>query len=111
MKSERLEHGGGGKLMRQLLENVVIPSFTIKQVVGGAGLLEEDDSAVIPLGSSYLVVTTDSHAIKPIFFPGGDIGRLAIAGTINDLAVMGAKPVALTSAIVMEEVFQSHPCF
>jgi len=101
----RLEHGGGGKLMRQLLENVVIPSFTIKQVAGGAGLLEGDDSAVIPLGSSYLVVTTDSHAIKPIFFPGGDIGRLAIAGTINDLAVMGAKPVALTSAIVMEEGF------
>lgn len=101
----RLEHGGGGRLMRQLLENVVIPSFTVKQVSGGAGLLEEDDSAVLPLEDSFLVVTTDSHAIKPIFFPGGDIGRLAIAGTINDLAVMGAKPIALTSAIVMEEGF------
>ena len=66
----RLEHGGGGRLMRQLLENVVIPSFTIKQVSGGASLLEEDDSAVLPLEDGFLVVTTDSHAIKPIFFPG-----------------------------------------
>ena len=91
--------------MRQLLEDVIIPSFTLQQVEGGAGLLEEDDSAVLPSGDGYLVVTTDSHAIKPIFFPGGDIGRLAIAGTVNDLAVMGAKPIALTSAIVMEEGF------
>lgn len=101
----RLEHGGGGKLMRQLLEDVVIPSFTLQKVEGGAGLLEEDDGAVIPLGDGYLVVTTDSYTIKPIFFPGGDIGRLAIAGTINDLAVMGAKPIALTSAVVLEEGF------
>ncbi|MFQ5821322.1 MAG: hydrogenase expression/formation protein HypE [Candidatus Heimdallarchaeota archaeon] len=101
----RLEHGGGGKLMRQLLEDVVIPSFTLQKVEGGAGLLEEDDGAVIPLGDGYLVMTTDSYTIKPIFFPGGDIGRLAIAGTINDLVVMGAKPIALTSAVVLEEGF------
>ncbi|MFQ6126846.1 MAG: hydrogenase expression/formation protein HypE [Candidatus Heimdallarchaeota archaeon] len=101
----RLEHGGGGKLMRQLIEEVVIPSFALQKVEGGVGLLEEDDGAVIPLGDGFLVVTTDSYTIKPIFFPGGDIGRLAISGTINDLAVMGAKPIALTSAVVLEEGF------
>ena len=101
----RLEHGGGGRLMRQLIEDVIIPRFTLQQVEGGAGLLEEDDGAVLPIGDGYLVVTTDSHTIKPIFFPGGDIGRLAISGTINDLSVMGAKPIALTAAIVLEEGF------
>ncbi|MCP8308258.1 MAG: hydrogenase expression/formation protein HypE [archaeon] len=101
----RLEHGGGGKLMRLLIENVVIPSFSLKKVEGGIGLLEEDDGAVIPIGDGYLVLTTDSHTVKPIFFPGGDIGRLAISGTINDLAAMGARPIAMTSAIVMEEGF------
>lgn len=101
----RLEHGGGGKLMRSLIENVVIPSFSLKKVEGGTGLPEEDDGAVIPIGEGYLVLTTDSHTVKPLFFPGGDIGRLAISGTINDLAAMGARPIAITSAIVMEEGF------
>jgi len=101
----RLEHGGGGKLMRLLIENVVIPSFSLKKVKGGTGLLEEDDGAVIPMENDYLVLTTDSHTVKPIFFPGGDIGRLAISGTVNDLSAMGAKPIAITSAIVMEEGF------
>ena len=101
----RLEHGGGGKLMRLLIENVVIPSFSLKKVKGGTGLLEEDDGAVIPMENDYLVLTTDSHTVKPIFFPGGDIGRLAVSGTVNDLSAMGAKPIAITSAIVMEEGF------
>lgn len=101
----RLEHGGGGKLMRLLIENVVIPSFSIKKVEGGTGLLEEDDGAVIPIGDGYLVLTTDAHTVKPLFFPGGDIGKLAVSGTINDLAAMGAKPIAMTSAIIMEEGF------
>ncbi|MGB9659730.1 MAG: hydrogenase expression/formation protein HypE [Nitrososphaerales archaeon] len=101
----RLEHGGGGKLMRSLIEDVIIPSFSLKKVEGGTGLPEEDDGAVIPIGEGYLVLTTDSHTVKPLFFPGGDIGRLAISGTINDLAAMGAKPIVITSAIVMEEGF------
>ncbi|MCP8322243.1 MAG: hydrogenase expression/formation protein HypE [archaeon] len=91
--------------MRLLIENVVIPSFSLKKVKGGTGLLEEDDGAVIPMENDYLVLTTDSHTVKPIFFPGGDIGRLAISGTVNDLSAMGAKPMAITSAIVMEEGF------
>lgn len=101
----RLEHGGGGKLMRLLIENLVIPSFSIKNVKGGTGLLEEDDGAVIPIENGFLVLTTDAHTVKPLFFPGGDIGKLAVSGTINDLAAMGAKPIAITSAIIMEEGF------
>jgi hydrogenase expression/formation protein HypE len=65
-----------------------------------------DDGAALPLGDQWLVVTTDSHVIHPIFFPGGDIGRLAVAGTVNDLAMMGATEVlALTCGIILEEGF------
>jgi hydrogenase expression/formation protein HypE len=74
--------------------------------VGGIGLESLDDGAAIPLAQGgYLVLTTDTHVVKPIFFPGGDIGRLSISGTVNDLAMMGAAPLALTSAIVMEDGF------
>jgi hydrogenase expression/formation protein HypE len=70
------------------------------------GLSAMDDGAAIRLGDQWLVVTTDSHVISPIFFPGGDIGRLAISGTVNDLAMMGAPDVlALTCAVVVEEGF------
>jgi hydrogenase expression/formation protein HypE len=74
--------------------------------VGGIGLESLDDGAAIPLAQGgYLVLTTDTHVVKPIFFPGGDIGRLSVSGTVNDLAMMGAAPLALTSAIVMEDGF------
>jgi len=73
---------------------------------GGLGPAALDDGAALPFGDGFLVVTTDSHVISPRFFPGGDIGRLAVAGTVNDLAVMGATdPLALTCAIVVEEGF------
>lgn len=73
---------------------------------GGIGLESLDDGAAIPLAQGgFLVFTTDTHVVKPIFFPGGDIGRLSVAGTVNDLAMMGAAPLALTSAIVMEDGF------
>jgi hydrogenase expression/formation protein HypE len=72
----------------------------------GVGLAQMDDGAAIRVGDRWLIVTTDSHVIHPIFFPGGDIGRLAVAGTVNDLAMMGAtEPLALTSALIVEEGF------
>jgi len=104
MKDERITllHGAGGELMGELLERIL--KFT-KTSVGGIGLKELDDGAVIPLGGTNLVFTTDSHVVQPIFFPGGDIGRLAVAGTVNDLAVMGAQPLALSCGLVIPEGF------
>lgn len=100
-----LEHGSGGRLMRELLENVILPSYKLNKVPGGLGLPEMDDGALIPLGDYKLVLTTDAYTVKPIFFPGGDIGRLAACGTINDLAMMGARPIALATSLVVEEGF------
>ena len=100
-------HGAGGELMGELLERLILPRFG-KDAVGRIGLSALDDGATIALPegeTGELVLTTDSHVVKPIFFPGGDIGRLAAAGTINDLAVMGAKPIALTLAAIIEEGF------
>ena len=75
-------------------------------VAGAIGLAALDDGAALPLGDQWLVVTTDSHVIQPVFFPGGDIGRLAVSGTVNDLAMMGATDVlALTCAVIVEEGF------
>lgn len=107
MKHDRilLEHGAGGKLMRKLLEEVIIPTYKLNRVNGGIGLPEMDDGGTIPLGDYTLVMTTDAYTIKPIFFPGGDIGKLAICGTINDLSMMGAKPLALATSMIIEEGF------
>ena len=100
-----LSHGAGGRAMRRLIEEVFLPGFSAP--AGGIGLPQMDDGAVLPLGDGrFLVFTTDSHVIQPIFFPGGDIGRLAICGTVNDLAMMGATEVlGLSSAIILEEGF------
>ncbi len=100
-------HGAGGELMGELLERLILPRFG-EDAVGRIGLKALDDGATIALPegeTGELVLTTDSHVVKPIFFPGGDIGRLAAAGTINDLAVMGARPIALTLAAIIEEGF------
>ena len=70
----------------------------------GACVSHMDDGAALRVGDRWLIVTTDSHVIHPVFFPGGDIGRLAVSGTVNDLAMMGATEVlALTCAVIMEE--------
>ena len=99
-----LEHGSGGPAMRALIEGLFAEGFGDPE--GGLGLGALDDGAALRLGDRWLVVTTDSHVIKPIFFPGGDIGRLAVSGTVNDLAVMGAtEPMALTCAVILEEGF------
>ena len=96
------KHGAGGPAMRALIEQVFVKGLGSS----GAALAAMDDGAVIPVGDRALVLTTDSYVIKPPFFPGGDIGRLAISGTVNDLAMMGAtQPLGLTCAVVIEAGF------
>ncbi len=105
--SERivLAHGAGGPAMRKLIGELFLDRDGAFPE-GGTGPLAMDDGAAIPLGGRYLIVTTDSHVVLPRFFPGGDIGRLSISGTVNDLAVMGATEIlGLTCAIVVEEGF------
>jgi len=97
MEQITMAHGAGGTVMHDLIKKYVLKHL------GGSNaevpLEALDDSAVI----NDIVLKSDSHAVKPLFFPGGDIGRLAVAGTINDIAVMGAEPIALTSGFVLEE--------
>lgn len=110
-----LKHGAGGRAMRRLIEEVFVPGFADTPAAdrenGAVDLTDLDDGAVIPLAGRvaerpFLVFTTDSHVVHPIFFPGGDIGRLAVCGTVNDLAVMGATEIlGLTCAVIVEEGF------
>ncbi len=97
-------HGAGGELMGKLLAESILPKFALKSA-GPIGLDALDDGAALELPPGVPIITTDSHVVKPIFFPGGDIGALAACGTLNDLAVMGARPVALTLALIIEEGF------
>ncbi len=90
-------HGAGGTIMNELIKNYVVKY--LGGSVADVPLEALDDSAVI----NGIVLKSDSHVVKPLFFPGGDIGRLAIAGTINDIAVMGGEPLALTCGLVLEE--------
>jgi hydrogenase expression/formation protein HypE len=100
-----LKQGGGGRAMRRLIEDVFIRDFAAMPF-DGIGLSAMDDGACIPFGDEFIVVTTDSHVIHPIFFPGGDIGRISISGTVNDLAMMGATRIlGLTCAVILEEGF------
>jgi hydrogenase expression/formation protein HypE len=92
-----LAHGGGGKLMHQLLEKMVLPAFR-------NDLLESrHDGAVFPAPSGRLAFTTDSYVVRPLFFLGGDIGSLAVNGTVNDLAMCGARPLYLSCGMILEE--------
>jgi hydrogenase expression/formation protein HypE len=94
-----LAHGGGGKMTRELVEERFLPVFN-NPALGCLG-----DSAIIDAGEVQLAFTTDTFVVKPLFFPGGDIGRLAVCGTINDLAVCGARPIAISAGLVIEEGF------
>ena len=101
----QLSHGAGGTVMNDLIRSVIINHITKRKVKGGVGLDEFDDGAVIPLDGEEVVVSSDAHTIDPIFFPGGDIGTLSVCGAVNDLAMMGAEPIALTDTMVVEEGF------
>ncbi len=94
----RLGHGSGGKLMNQLIHNEIEAAFS------STGL-QLDDSAVLSLPGKRIAFTTDSYTITPIFFNGGNIGSLAVNGTVNDLAVMGAEPLYLSCGLIVEEGF------
>lgn len=99
-----LRHGAGGPAMRSLVETLFARGARPHPDVVGLDAL--DDGAAIRLGDRWLVFTTDSHVVSPPFFPGGDIGRLAVCGTVNDLAMMGAvEPLGLSLALVLEEGF------
>ncbi|MFH0939147.1 MAG: hydrogenase expression/formation protein HypE [Planctomycetota bacterium] len=92
-----MAHGGGGRLMHQLIEKMFVSVFK-------NDLLESrHDSAVLNLPSSKIAFTTDSFVVQPLFFPGGDIGQLAVYGTVNDLAMSGARPAYLSASFVLEE--------
>src|SRR4030095_8256245 len=96
--------GAGGRSMRALIQEVFVAGALAP--AAGTGLAAMDDGAGLPLGDQFLVLTTDSHVIQPVFFPGGDIGRLAVSGTVNDLAMMGATRVlGLTCSVILEEGF------
>jgi len=92
-----LGHGSGGKLTADLIDKVFLPAFT------NPVLNKLDDQAVVQINGARLAFTTDSFVVTPIFFPGGDIGKLAINGTVNDLAMSGARPLYLAAAFILEE--------
>lgn len=92
----QLAHGGGGRAMARLLDTVIRPAF------GDAELERRHDGAVIALDGP-VAFTTDSYVVRPLFFPGGDIGTLAVNGTVNDLAMCGARPLALSVGLILEE--------
>ena len=100
-----LRHGAGGPAMRRLVRDV-FARRSGEDGGGDVGLGQLDDGAAVRVGDRWLVYTTDAHVVKPAFFPGGDIGRLAVSGTVNDLAMMGAtRPLGLACAVVLEEGF------
>jgi hydrogenase expression/formation protein HypE len=93
----QLAHGGGGRRMRELIDGVLRPAFD------SPILATRHDSAVLSLGGQRLAFTTDSYVVSPLFFPGGDIGTLAVNGTINDLSMAGAVPAYLSVGLIIEE--------
>lgn len=92
-----LGHGSGGRLSADLLRSVFLPAFE------NPVLARLDDQAIVSVNGVRLAITTDSFVVKPLFFPGGDIGSLAVHGTVNDLAMGGAKPLFLSAAFIIEE--------
>lgn len=100
-----MSHGAGGGIMQGLISEIILSNLQNTSVNGGVGLEDLDDGATIPLDEYEIVVSTDSHTVDPIFFPGGDIGTISIAGTVNDVSVMGAKPLAIANAMVISEGF------
>jgi hypothetical protein len=94
-----MSHGGGGRAMVQLITDL------FAKHLGNEYLAQGNDGTWLPAGNGRLVVSTDSHVVSPLFFPGGDIGGLSVHGTVNDVAVMGATPLYLTAGFILEEGF------
>ena len=92
-----LAHGGGGRLTHQLIETIFMPAFS------NAMLEQRHDGAILPINGSRVAFTTDSFVVRPLIFPGGDIGDLAVNGTVNDLAMCGARPLYLSAGFILEE--------
>ena len=106
----QMAHGGGGRLMRNLIEGLFLPAFSAENVPSPTGegrvdcrRLPPHDSTVVPVQGARLAFTTDSYVVNPLFFPGGDIGKLAVCGTVNDLAMAGANPAYLSAGFILEE--------
>src|SRR5512141_997708 len=99
MRSDRilLAHGSGGTMMRELVEDIFIADF------GDEALKRMDDAASLDFPAGRIAISTDTYVVNPVFFPGGDIGRLAVCGTVNDIATSGAKPLYLSVGFVLEE--------
>jgi hydrogenase expression/formation protein HypE len=94
-----MSHGSGGRAMAQLIEELFLASFD------NEWLRQGDDAARLPAPAGQLVMATDSHVVSPLFFPGGDIGCLSVHGTINDVAMLGARPLWLSASFILEEGF------
>jgi hydrogenase expression/formation protein HypE len=95
----QLAHGAGGRQMRALIERTFMPAFA------NPALLARHDAAVVDLAGARIAFTTDSYVVSPLFFPGGDIGKLAVCGSVNDLAMAGARPSFLSAGFILEEGF------
>jgi len=98
----QMAHGGGGRLMRALIEGMFLPAFRSSRR-GPGKIAPPHDSAVLEAGGLRLAFTTDTFVVSPLVFPGGDIGKLAVFGTVNDLAMAGAKPAWLSAGFILEE--------
>jgi len=92
-----LGHGSGGRMSHRLLDELIVP------ILSGIGPREQNDAALLDHAGSRLAFTTDSYVVDPVFFPGGNIGDLAIHGTVNDLAMVGARPLAVSVGLILEE--------
>ena len=97
-----MSHGAGGKATHKLIEGLLLPTLS------NPALAPLADAALIPFGDNHLALTTDSYVVRPLVFPGGSIGELAVNGTVNDLAVSGATPVVLSAALIVEEGLESE---
>jgi hydrogenase expression/formation protein HypE len=97
-----MSHGAGGKATHKLIEGLLLPAFD------NPALAPLSDAALLPLGGTRLALSTDSYVVRPLVFPGGSIGELAVNGTVNDLAVSGATPLALSAALIVEEGLETE---
>ena len=104
----KLSHGAGGSTEDTLINELFLKGFERRQVKDGIPLDALDDGASIKIGDYEVILSIDGHTVDPIFFPGGDLGKLAVCGAVNDTAVMGANPVAILDSIIVEEGFLMH---